>query len=357
MAEQNKSHVVIGVTIMFEVIALSAIVLRFWSLRIKRRQWALHDVLIIIAFVCVTGLAICLLLSATIGGLGTHGAELVSTPWKLVNFGKLLIALQVCWAGAMTATRLSILSLYVHVFIERNTFRMYCYTMMAVTMLWCIGELLTVFLICRPLAYNWDSSIDATCGNTIGGYLSVHIFNFVIDLTIALLPAPVLWKLHMPQGKKFGLTIIFALGALVCAIAIVRVGLYRDVSDYTDIDFTYTGATLYLFTAIDSSLGVTLACMPLLRPVGERLVTSSAVTWIRSMTGTSPNRSSNASSTRLGYRETYSLEAKQLYPKTDVSGGGLCMQGSTSDSGILVRCQFEQRTEQNYDCEMVTMGK
>lgn len=86
--------------------------------------------------------------------------------------------------------------------------------MMAVTMLWCIGELLTVFLMCRPLAYNWDSSIDATCGNVLGGYLSVHIFNFVIDLIIALLPAPVLWKLQMPKGKKVGIAIIFALGAL-----------------------------------------------------------------------------------------------------------------------------------------------
>lgn len=133
--------------------------------------------------------------------------------------------------------------------------------------------------------------------------------------------------------------------------------MYRDVSDYTNIDFTYTGATLYLFTAIDSSLGVTLACMPLLRPVGERLVTSSAVTWIRSLRGTSPNQSSNACSTRLGYRETNSLEGVLLHPKIDVSGAGNRTKASTSDSGIIVQCQLEQRTEQSYNYEMATMGQ
>lgn len=72
-----------------------------------------------------------------------------------------------------------------------------------------------VFLICRPLAANWDTSIgNVTRGNEAGGYLSANAFNFAIDLAIALLPAPVLWNLQMPKYKKIGIIVIFALGSL-----------------------------------------------------------------------------------------------------------------------------------------------
>lgn len=85
---------------------------------------------------------------------------------------------------------------------------------MVSSLLWLVGELLLVFLICRPLSSNWEPSIEATCGNQLGGYISVHCFNVAIDFCIALLPAPVLWRLQMPKARKVGVILMFAVGAM-----------------------------------------------------------------------------------------------------------------------------------------------
>lgn len=85
---------------------------------------------------------------------------------------------------------------------------------MFISFLWWFGETLMIFLICRPFAYNWDNFLDGTCGNTTAGYLTVTAFNFVIDLAITLLPARIIWHLHMPTARKVGIIIMFSLGLL-----------------------------------------------------------------------------------------------------------------------------------------------
>lgn len=137
-------------------------------------------------------------------------------------------------------------------------------------------------------------------------------------------------------------------------MAILRIALYKSVLDYTNPDFTYSSTTLYLFTSIDSSLGVTLACMPLLRPLGERLEKCSALTWVRSVTNTLRVPSRSASSARVGYRETGSSDGPRF--ESTASGGGYQTQSLESDTGIYVKRQFEQRTMHNYDHEMNRFG-
>lgn len=51
MASDNQGPVIIGVTMLFWVIALVALGLRFWSLRIRRRRVFAHDLLVFLGFV------------------------------------------------------------------------------------------------------------------------------------------------------------------------------------------------------------------------------------------------------------------------------------------------------------------
>ena len=114
----------------------------------------------------------------------------------------------------MTSVRLSILSLYIQLFSNNQKTRAACYLLMTICVLWAVGEILVVFLLCQPFAFNWDKTIDGKCGNLNAAYLIVHASNFVIDSSIALLPAPVLWGLKLPTAKKVGVVLMFALGAL-----------------------------------------------------------------------------------------------------------------------------------------------
>lgn len=81
-------------------------------------------------------------------------------------------------------------------------------------MLWFVGDMCVIWLICQPAASNWDTSINAHCGNLPAAYLAVHVSNLVVDLLVASLPAQVLWRLQMPIGKKIGIMFMLALVAL-----------------------------------------------------------------------------------------------------------------------------------------------
>ena len=104
----SKAALIIGITMIFEVLAAIAVGLRFWSQRLKRRKIFAHDVWIIIGFVSnqwfpalsmpgflltctkilTTGLSTSLIIAAVYAGLGHHASELVATPWKVVTFSK-----------------------------------------------------------------------------------------------------------------------------------------------------------------------------------------------------------------------------------------------------------------------------
>lgn len=114
----------------------------------------------------------------------------------------------------MSCIRLSIINLYTHLFSGSRSFILACRIMTVVCGSWALAEILVIFLICRPLAYNWDPTLDGGCGDSKTAYLSIHISNFIIDSLIAILPARTLWKLQMRTARKIQIIALFALGAL-----------------------------------------------------------------------------------------------------------------------------------------------
>lgn len=114
----------------------------------------------------------------------------------------------------MTFVRLSILSLYMHIFSLHQKFRMACYVLMVATTAWGIAVFFLLAFDCHPFAFNWDKTIPGGyCVNVKASYLAAHVANLTIDSSIAFLPATVLWGLQMPLRRKVGIIILFALGA------------------------------------------------------------------------------------------------------------------------------------------------
>jgi hypothetical protein len=125
------------------------------------------------------------------------------------------VAMQPIWAASLTLIRLSILNLYTHVFNLHKRFKKGCCFVMIWVVLWFIGDMIAAFLVCRPVAFNWDQSIPGGhCGNAEAAYIAMHTSNILIDVCIALLPASLLWKLQMKTSKKLGIIAMFSLGTL-----------------------------------------------------------------------------------------------------------------------------------------------
>ena len=77
-----------------------------------------------------------------------------------------------------------------------------------------MSVVLETFLLCRPLAYNWDTSIKGTCGQRNTVYVSAGVLNLVTDFMVMSLPIPHILKLQLAWRRKLGLILMFSLGIL-----------------------------------------------------------------------------------------------------------------------------------------------
>lgn len=127
---------------------------------------------------------------------------------------QLIIPLQVLWVLSLSCTKISILLLYLRIFPVTWTVRL-SWATMGVTVCWAIATILAGFLICKPLAYNWDQSIPGGhCGDQVSSFTGTGVINLVTDLVVLGIPMPSLYKLQMATYKKVTFIAVFALGLM-----------------------------------------------------------------------------------------------------------------------------------------------
>lgn len=82
-----------------------------------------------------------------------------------------------------------------------------------VVFLYLISCFLAIALLCHPIEFNWDITIeDGKCGNGRVIEIFSAVFNMAIDLMVVFLPLPVIWSLQLSQSKKWAVTVSFSLG-------------------------------------------------------------------------------------------------------------------------------------------------
>lgn len=116
------------------------------------------------------------------------------------------------WAVAVTLIRSSVILLYIRIFPTRS-FRLTCYSVLAINAIFGTGAILTDCLICLPVACRRDIIVaDCRCGNElVFGKLNAMI-NLLLDVTVVVLPMPLLWCLQMAVSQKLTLSGMFGLG-------------------------------------------------------------------------------------------------------------------------------------------------
>lgn len=80
--------------------------------------------------------------------------------------------------------------------------------------MWAVSVILETLLLCRPLAYNWDATIDGVCGEKNATFVAAGTLNLVTDLMVMALPIPHIWKLRLSVPKKLALCLVFCMGLL-----------------------------------------------------------------------------------------------------------------------------------------------
>ncbi|KAJ5034687.1 hypothetical protein NUH16_006130 [Penicillium rubens] len=135
--------------------------------------------------------------------------------------------------------------------------------------------IIVLFTMCDPPQALWKvrlMSEGATCRPTkilVGYAIFTGVLSAVVDLYLAIYPTVILLRLQMSIKKKLALCAALGLGAVACAMAIVKClqlpGLYDKE------DSTYGTADLVIWTSVESNIIIMASCIPTLGPMYEMI--------------------------------------------------------------------------------------
>lgn len=145
---------------------------------------------------------------------------------------------------------------------------------------WCVAAILTPLLLCQPISANWHPS-EGHCGSQNPAFISIAAIDIITDLCIMILPLPTIIRLHMPLSsvslvsvllfnsdgktdilKRIGLVVLFSAGILTMIISALRVYNLSRV-DYSDL--SYTASDSFIWSIIEPTVGLGIACAPMIR--------------------------------------------------------------------------------------------
>ncbi|MCJ1419733.1 hypothetical protein MMC32_006089 [Xylographa parallela] len=312
---------VIVLSVVLELLAVIAVILRIWSRRIQGTALVLNDFAILAALLFTTGLVALIIFAVAWAGEG-QAFENVPPQDQGRIFMTFVFETPV-WGAANTLVKISILHLYVTIF-PSPTFRKICYVMMAVSTAYFIGILLETFLLCMPFVYNWNKMVEGTCGNQMLALLMIGSANLIIDAIIVVLPLPLLWRLQLPIWKKIGLVLMFSLGTFTCVVTLLRIIRIQN-TNLADTDPTISGATIAQWSILEPTIAIVNSCFPTIRPVLHKYFPSLALTKRFTSKTSSGSRSTHSPlstktspSSTVGAKKQFQRLDDDLYPLQEV---------------------------------------
>ncbi|KAK5136734.1 hypothetical protein LTR04_004513, partial [Oleoguttula sp. CCFEE 6159] len=172
---------------------------------VTERGWKLY--VCAVAMAVVAGLFVVARVATRVAKnrLGMDDYTIVAALW--------FYAAQVMYKVVITFNKLSILYLYLRIFIDR-TFRWMCLAGIAFTASMGIAYVLATILQCTPIPAFWDKSIQVKhCIDNEAFWTSYSAINIATDFAILALPIRQVMFLHLPRVDKFALVGVFLLGA------------------------------------------------------------------------------------------------------------------------------------------------
>ncbi|KAJ5671037.1 hypothetical protein N7507_000164 [Penicillium longicatenatum] len=160
---------------------------------------------------------------------------------------------------------------------------------------WFVGALASGLMVCEPLSKFWVHTTPGHCLPTITYFRAIAGTNLATDVLLLVLPIPIVWGLHRPTSERLALIAVFALGAFVTVVSVIRIALLTSPDDpdplcesrnethsipiyprlvittYTDF---HLGANTQgtVWTSVETSIGVVCVNLPTMSPIFRRYI-------------------------------------------------------------------------------------
>lgn len=124
-----------------------------------------------------------------------------------------------------------------------------------------------VIFQCKPIAFAWegwkDSTVPHQCVDVNILAYSAGAMNLMQDITILILPMPLIMRLNMNWRKKAGIVFMFSLGLFVIITSAIRLRFIVHFAKTTNPTWDYREAVIW--TGLEVNVAIIVACLPAIR--------------------------------------------------------------------------------------------
>ncbi|KNG81815.1 integral membrane protein [Aspergillus nomiae NRRL 13137] len=265
MAIENTywKNVLTVVPIVGAAIATLTYILRLVSCRISTVGLRLEDFLMGIGLIlsyCATAFVV----YTAFNGVGVRTSLLPPDERHRIQFGSWMI--QKFWAPSMAFVKISIIVFLQRILGTVPAFRIVSNCLIVFIALWAIVALLVNIFQCNPVQFYYDKTLQG--GHCMHGqtkfFQAMGSIALVEDVTILLLPVPIVWRLKITLRQKIAVTIVFSLGGLVCIFSLMRLIEFRN---FVVTDLASSSAKESIWTVLELDVAIICGCLPLLKPL------------------------------------------------------------------------------------------
>jgi hypothetical protein len=191
-------------------------------------------------------------------------------------------AFTVLYNPALMATKIAILMLYYRIGRSRPFFQ---YATIFVGVVVILSGIVLTFLNifrCHPIssAFNTSNAVYVSaerCIDIFSLYLSSAPINILTDISILILPLPLITSMRLEVRAKVGLFLTFLIGVFVTVVDVIRIAylqeaLIREIVDGSITDFAWHASYSLMWSAIEVNVGLICACALVIKPLILRLI-------------------------------------------------------------------------------------
>ncbi|KAK3686135.1 hypothetical protein B0T22DRAFT_467399 [Podospora appendiculata] len=122
------------------------------------------------------------------------------------------------------------------------------------------SAMFTFIFQCAPREKAWDMLMEGQCINVAAATVVAGAVNVFLDVGILVVPIWAILHLQLPLKRKLGISAVFGVGILTCAIAAVGVALRIPL--LTDQDLTWLITKVGIWTMVEYFGTILVGCMP-----------------------------------------------------------------------------------------------
>ncbi|KAF2871164.1 hypothetical protein BDV95DRAFT_544992 [Massariosphaeria phaeospora] len=187
-------------------------------------------------------------------GLSSRRQEYESRTDMLRNMMKLVFAQSIFYHLGINLAKTSIVVEYYSAFRSLPSVRTLCCILLVLiqgAMIYGIGGFV---LICDPVRKYWTPLLPGQCSDPSVHFRASSIIGIVLDVSIWILPMPIIGTLNLARKQRIALWGVFGLGGFVCTTSVLRLFLTQAAADDGNVAKSGTYATVWSTTEINVAI-------------------------------------------------------------------------------------------------------